>query len=130
MSVTESATQTSLELHWLNDLFVSIDAKDAEAFAGFLSDDAVFVFGNAPPVAGRATIIDAVSGFFSSIKALSHTLRQVVSQPGIVVCWGTVTYTRHDGSDLTVPFADTFALENDKISHYQIYMDIGQLYAA
>ena len=34
----------------LTDLFAAIDANDAAAFVGFLTDDAVFRFGSAPSV--------------------------------------------------------------------------------
>ena len=113
---------------WLDGLFASIDSMNAEAFAGFLTQDAEFIFGNAPGARGREAIITAVGGFFSSIKALRHELTEVISRPDVLACWGNVTYTRHDDSQITLPFADVFALNDDKISTYQIYMDVGPLY--
>lgn len=129
MTGSESAASASMEPAWLEDLFASIDAKDAQAFADFLTPDAVFLFGNGPEVRGREAIIHAVSDFFASLKGLRHTLGLVVSQPGIIVVCGQTTYTRHDDREVTVPFADTFAMLDDKISHYQIYADVAPLYA-
>jgi hypothetical protein len=40
-----------------------------------------------------------------------------------------VTYTRHDGSILTVPFADVFLMAGDKVRDYRVYMDASALYA-
>ncbi len=114
---------------WIDDLFNSIDAKDAQGFVEFLTDDATFYFGNAPGVHGSAGIADAVAGFFATIKALNHTLTLTIAKNDVVVCCGDVAYTRHDGSNVTLPFADTFLLHNDKVSEYRIYMDVTPLYA-
>lgn len=115
---------------WIEALFAAIDRRDAEAFAGFLADDARFVFGNLPAVEGRAAIRDFVAGFFSSIRAVSHAVPDAWQADGTVVCRGQVTYTRHDGSTLTVPFANVFRMAGDKVCDYRIYMDASALYQA
>ena len=109
-------------------LFAAIDRKDAAAFASRLTADAVFRFGSAPGVAGRDAIAAAVGGFFDSIAGLSHAVHKVLWDGGTQVCEGEVTYERHDGSTLTVPFVDVFEYEGDLISEYKIYIDIGELY--
>jgi ketosteroid isomerase-like protein len=114
---------------WIAALFAAIDRQDAEAFAGFLTEDARFVFGNLPPVAGRAAIRDFVAGFFASIRAVSHDVPDNWQAGDAVICRGQVTYTRHDGSILTVPFADVFLMAGDKVRDYRIYMDASALYA-
>ena len=113
----------------LQDLFATIDARDADGFAGFLTEDAVFRFGSAPPVQGRAAIRDAVAEFFATIAGLSHALTNSLAGEQSLICEGEVTYTRHDNSTVTLPFADAFELDDGRISHYKIYMDIGPLYA-
>jgi TRAP-type uncharacterized transport system substrate-binding protein len=45
-----------------------------------------------------------------------------------VICHGTVTYTRHDASTLTVPFANIFRTRDDLIDEYLIYVDASALY--
>ena len=42
---------------------------------------------------------------------------------------GEVTYTRLDGTEITLPFADVFEYSGQRIRHYKIYMDINPLYA-
>jgi hypothetical protein len=42
---------------------------------------------------------------------------------------GVVTYTRLDGTEITLPFADTMVLRGDRIAEYYIYLDIAPLYA-
>lgn len=110
-------------------LFAAIDAKDAAAFVGYLTDDAVFRFGSSPAVQGHAAIQEAVGGFFGTIAGCSHNVMNTLGQGSTLVCEGEVTYTRVDGSSITLPFTDVFECEGELISHYKIYMDIGPLYA-
>lgn len=115
---------------WIDCLFAAIDRQDADAFAGFVTEDACFVFGNLPAVTGRAAIRDFVAAFFGSIRAVSHRVPDVWQVGDTVICRGEVSYTRHDGSTLTVPFANVFRMEGDKVRDYRIYMDASALYAA
>jgi len=111
-------------------LFASIDAMDAEGFVGFLAPDAVFRFGSAPQVEGRSAIRDAVGGFFQSIGGVHHELHRFVAGDDSIFCEGEVTYTRLDGSKVTLPFADVFETRDGLISLYRIYIDIAPLFAA
>jgi limonene-1,2-epoxide hydrolase len=61
--------------------------------------------------------------------ALRHDLMRVVADDNTVVCEGEVTYTRHDGSKITLPFANVFEVKNKLITLYRIYIDIGPLFA-
>ena len=109
-------------------LFASIDAMDTESFLSFIHEDATFRFGSSPPVAGHAGIGAAVGGFFSSIAALEHKIGRFVTDGDAVVCEGEVTYTRHDGSTIILPFVNVFEVKNERISLYRIYIDIGPLF--
>ena len=113
----------------IGGLFAAIDAQDGAAFVAYLTDDAVFQFGSAPPVQGRADVQAAVEGFFGSIAGLSHDIHKTLRDGSALVCEGVVTYTRHDGSTIAIPFADVFEYDGDKIAEYKIYIDIAPLYA-
>jgi len=112
------------------DLFASIDAMDTERFLSFIAEDATFRFGSAQPVQGHAAIRAAVESFFASFAALRHVLQKQLADGNTVVCEGEVTYTRHNGSTITLPFANVFEVDNGLISLYRVYIDIGPLYAA
>ena len=112
------------------ELFASIDRMDTEGFLAFIRPDGRFRFGSAPAVQGHAAIGEAVGGFFSSIAGLKHDLQRVITDDNVVLVEGVVTYTRHDGSTIALPFADVFEIGGGVISDYRIYMDIGPLYAA
>ncbi len=114
---------------WLGKLFETIDNKDARGFLTFLTDDATFTFGNGDPVHGKEAIKDVLVGFFGSIEAIRHEILDVWTHPDAVISRGTVTYTRHDSSTLTVPFANIFKMDNGLVREYLIYVDTSQLYA-
>ena len=109
-------------------LFAAIDARDANAFASFLAEDGEFRFGNTPPIVGRPAIREAVAGFFAAIGGCRHRLLQSWTGPDSAVGEGEVTYTRLDGSKVTIPFANVFKLRDGRISSYRIYIDNGPLF--
>lgn len=109
-------------------LFAAIDKKDADAFVSFLTEDAAFYFANAPVVKGRESIHNAVAQFFSALKGLQHSIQEIWESGSVVICEGKVKYTRINGSELTIPFADIFRMEGDLIKDYRIYMDASLLF--
>jgi uncharacterized protein (TIGR02246 family) len=115
---------------FINDLLAAIDRMDAKAFAAVLTPDSSFRFGNNPAVAGREAIEAAVAGFFKAIKSVSHDLENQWLLPDTAICMGVVTYTRHDGSTLQVPFANVMKLRPGGIHDYRIFTDNSALFAA
>ena len=114
--------------NWAKRLFQSIGSQDTEAFLAFLTDDALFRFGNAAPVSGEAAVGEAVSGFFARVKSIYHDLAGIWDEEDAVICHGTVTYTRHDATTLRVPFANVLGIRNDLINEYLIFTDVSGLY--
>ena len=109
-------------------LFNGIDAKDHNLFGTFLTDDAQFRFANHPAVVGKDTIVSFLEGWFQSIAAIKHSDLVVREGDGFVLTEGTVTYTRHNGTTLSVPFANVFNMVDGKIKDYLIYVDNSTLY--
>jgi hypothetical protein len=112
------------------DLFRAIDARDPAKFVSFLAPDASFRYGSAAPVAGREAIAQAVAGFFGTIQALEHRLLYQWQDAASRVCEGEVTYTRHNGSKITLPFVVVLRPRAGLIQDYRIYVDIAPLYGA
>lgn len=110
-------------------LFAAIDAKDTERFLGYLTEEGSFRFGAAPPAVGKDAIRAAVNGFFSSIAGCEHVVPRFVAADDAIMCEGQVTYTRHDNSKITLPFANVFEMDGELISSYKIYTDISPLFA-
>ena len=115
-------------VNWWHSLLAAIDSKDTPAFLGYLTEDAEFRFGNGPSATGHAAVGAAVSGFFGTIGGSKHKLHRTWEDAESAVCEGDVTYTRPDGSTLTLPFVDVFYFRGDKIARYLIYMDVNPLF--
>jgi len=111
------------------ELFKAIDDKDTSKFVSFLAPDCIFRFGNGPTVVGVSDIKQYVGGFFDSISAVSHYILDVWDVPAGKVCHGLVSYTRNDGTVLTVPFSNIFKINAKGIFEYLIFADTSQLYA-
>jgi len=114
---------------WLQDLLTAIDVQDTAAFLNYLTADAEFRFGSAPPARGRPAIRTAVDVFFASIRGSQHRLLNTWCADGSLVCEGEVTYWRHDGSEVTLPFTNVFQMRDELIARYKIYIDIAPLNA-
>ncbi|KGE03061.1 nuclear transport factor 2 family protein [Pseudohaliea rubra] len=109
-------------------LFAAIDARDAQAFAAFLADDAEFQFGNAAPVQGRAAIEAYVRAFFEALGGVAHRIDALWESEGRVTCHGEVRYERRDGSALTVPFANVLYLDGGRVARYLVFIDNSALF--
>ena len=112
----------------IQELFRSIDEFDSSKFASFLTDDAVFRFANIPQVEGKENIYDFVDNFFKSIKAIRHKGLEIWQVDRHSFVNGNVTYTRHDNSELSVDFSNTFKHKDGKIQKYLIFVDNSELY--
>jgi hypothetical protein len=110
-------------------MFQTIDSMDGRGFVNYLTPDATFRFGSNPPIAGRDAIGQAVDAFWGTISGSHHALRRTWVHPEAVIVEGEVTYTRHDGSRVAVPFVDVLGLRESLISEYLIYIDMAPLYA-
>ena len=114
---------------WWDGLFNTIDGKDVPGFLAHLTPDAEFRFANNPSAHGHEQIGAVVGGFFGAIGGSRHRFIRSWQDADSAVCEGEVTYTRHDGSTLTVPFVNVFYLRGDKVARYLIFIDNSALFA-
>jgi len=110
-------------------IFADIDAFDPDKFVAHLTEDAVFRFGNADPVVGRAAVREAVAGFFSTIDGLTHHVLDSWDVGDTTIVRIDVEYRRKDGKSVTVPNADILTFDGDLVRNWQIYIDLAPLYA-
>ena len=118
------------DLQWWKRLCATIDAKDSREFTRYLADDCEFQFANGPSVVGVGPIGAAVDAFWASIRASEHQVAECWDGADSAVCEGTCTYTRHDGSTITLPFVDVLHFRGEKAARYSIYIDVGPLYGS
>jgi SnoaL-like domain len=96
------------------------DIKDLPALLGYLTPDAEFRFANNPSAHGHEAV--------GAIGGSQHRFIHAWEDTGTAACEGEVTYTRHDGSTLTVPFVNVFYLCGGKIARYPIVIDNSALF--
>ena len=127
-NTTEQTTETANTDKWVRGLLSRVDAKDTIGWLEYLSAEAKFYFGIAPPVVGKSAIRDAVDGFFSALLEINHDVEESWSTREAVFCRGSVTYTRTDKTKLTVPFLNVLKLDdNGLIAEYLVYADTSKL---
>jgi ketosteroid isomerase-like protein len=109
-------------------LSAALDGKQLENVLGFLTDDCIMIAGNGDPVKGKDQIGNVFESFFPAIKSTEHHVTDIFESGNSLVHRGTVTYTRLDHSQLTIPFCDVFKMEGDLIREYNIYIDWSELF--
>jgi ketosteroid isomerase-like protein len=112
-----------------SELFADIDSMVPDRFAAHLAEDVTMRFGSADPVHCRDAVRDAWAGFCESLDGVRHSLvDQWRSDHGNVV-EAQVTYTRKDGSEVTVPVATIYRERDGLIADYRIFIDLAPLFA-
>jgi limonene-1,2-epoxide hydrolase len=111
------------------DLFADIDSMDPDAFAKHLAEDVSFVFGNSEPVVGRENVRATWAGFCEAIDGVSHEVIAQFEQDSAVIVESTVTYTRKDGSTISLPVVTIYRADGELIDDYRIFMDVAPLFA-
>lgn len=110
-------------------VFSAVDAMDPATFAEFLTENGTFTFGNFPTATGRAEAAQAVGDFFAGIDGISHNIQGVWEEGDTVITKLAVTYTRKDGTSVTLPCANIWRCEGGKIADYRIFMDVNPVFA-
>jgi ketosteroid isomerase-like protein len=114
---------------WVRETYAAIDRKDNDAFIGRFAPDVRVRFGNAEPVVGREANRAAFRQFFDAIRAIRHRIDHAYYVGDTIVLEFTVTYTRLDGREVTVPAAAVWELERELATRFQVYVDQAPLWA-
>jgi ketosteroid isomerase-like protein len=93
-----------------------------------LTENCTFVYANSDPVIGRANAAASSKKFLDLLAAIKHELLEVWGFDDVIVSRIRVTYTRKDGSTLTIPAATIWRVRDRQIDEYRIYVDIGPLF--
>jgi len=110
-------------------VYQAIDSMEGRAFANCLTENFTFVFGNSDAVIGRASAAAAAQGFLNQIAGVKHHLLNAWAFDDVVVSQVSVTYTRKDGSILTIAAASIWKLKDMLIDECRIYADVSPLFA-
>jgi ketosteroid isomerase-like protein len=112
------------------NLFADIDSMEPDRFAAHLADDVTFRFGNADPVHGRAAVRDVWAGFCETVDGVSHEIVEQWESGSVTIAESEVTYTRKDGSAVTVPVVTIYRSSGELIDDYRVFIDLAPLFSA
>lgn len=102
---------------------------EPERFAAHLAEDVTMRFGNAEPIHGRDAVRDAWAAFCHDLKGVRHDPIGRWKVDATTIVEATVTYTRRDDSQVTVPVVTIYRERDDQIDDYRIYIDLAPLFA-
>jgi ketosteroid isomerase-like protein len=113
------------------NLFADIDSMDADRYAAHLAENVVMRFGNAESVHGRRAVRDTWASFCTGIAGVSHELIEQWEAGPATIAESNVTYTRKDGSTVTVSAVTVYRSNRDDglIEDYRIFIDLAPLLA-
>ena len=114
---------------FVRDYWQSIDTLDMDKFLSFFAPDCTMGFGSYPLVHGLSGVRDMIAPVFAGVAGMRHRRLGLWVHDDATVARGEVTYTRHDGSTVTIPFMTYFELANGRIRSTHVYIDIAPLYA-
>lgn len=119
-----------MDADWVRNYFKTVDTLDADAIAANFTDDGKFRFGNQPPAEGKQAVRDALAQFFATIQSMHHENTGLwLGEDGNSAVWEVdVTYTRQNGTQITLPCASILRSQNDKIYDFRMNMDISPIY--
>jgi ketosteroid isomerase-like protein len=112
-----------------DQLFADIDSMEPDAFARHLAEDVSFRFGNAPQVRGRAAVRETWAAFCETVDGVQHEPVGRWDVGDASIAEAEVTYTRKDGSRITVPVVTIYRPGGgEPITDYRVYIDLAPLF--
>jgi hypothetical protein len=114
--------------NWLRAVYDRADALDAEGYARFFEEDGTFTLANDPPMRGRAEITAGLTQFFGAIAGMRHEFLHSYRIDDTEITEAAVTYTRKDGTQITLPGMTICVRNQDRIRESRAYIDIGPLF--
>ncbi len=126
----QARDEKDISREFFRDLFEQVDSAAAIGAAENFTDDATFQFANYPPMIGPTAIAEFVTILFSLAAGVSHQLDnfwELADRTAFTN--GLVTFTRHDLSELVVPFATVSQFNEDctLLIRHQVYVDASDL---
>lgn len=129
----QARDEKDVSQEFFRDLFEQVDSAAAIGAAENFTDEATFQFANYPPMIGHTAIAQFVTTLFSMVAMVRHELYnfwELADRTAFTN--GMVTFTRHDLTELAVPFATVSQFNEDctLLTHHQVYVDASALVPA
>lgn len=116
---------------WISHYYADVDAMRLDSFVNRHTEDAVFVFGNNPPVVGKPAIAEAMTALWSVVDGMRHERRNLwfVDDCDTAIIESHVHYTTKSGKEVVVPSVSVV----DRGSHglvtsLRVHLDLSPLF--
>jgi ketosteroid isomerase-like protein len=117
--------------NWVTDFFRAADTFSVPHLLAWFADEVEVRFGNAPPILGKAAAEQAFQQFYSGLKGMRHRCESQVIAGDVGAQMSIVTYTRRDGTEVSMPVASHLRRVGEKrIDRLWIFIDLTPLFAA
>jgi SnoaL-like domain len=114
---------------WNEEFYAAVDGMDPEAVGRRCTGETLFVLGNHEPSVGRQALVDGLRQFWSTIAAMHHQFERVLEDDDTAALQALVTYTRLDGSKVSIPSTSWIRRQGNLIAEQRVYIDITPLHA-
>ena len=112
---------------FINNLYRDFDRLKPSEFVRHFADDATFAYGNGPVLRGPAQIEEMMNTLLSQIRSISHEVEDVVTDGSKYASQVRATFTRHNGTALTLPGCSIIERQVRGIVDYRVYIDSSEL---
>ncbi|MDP9219966.1 MAG: nuclear transport factor 2 family protein [Actinomycetota bacterium] len=102
----------------------AVDRGDADSFASFFAEGAVYRFGNAEPTNGREAVVAATTGATTALPWVRHTVEQVAEVGDQLFCRFLIETAAPDGGPVALPCVTVIEMDGDEIIDYRVHMDL------
>jgi limonene-1,2-epoxide hydrolase len=118
------------KIETVKKLLKLFEGMQVDEFLTYLTEDALYRFGNYPPAIGKSNIEQTVkASHMDQIKGISFDIKGMWESGDAVICEMEINYTKIDDSVLTLPCTDIFRMEGDKVKEMKVFMDASPLFA-
>jgi hypothetical protein len=115
---------------WMTEFFRAADTLSVPRLLAWFADGVEVRFGNAPPIHGKDSAGQAFEQFYGSLSGMRHRCESQVVAGDLGAQMSVVTYTRKDGSEVSMPVASHLRRVGDqKIDRLWIFIDMAPLFA-
>ena len=116
-------------VEFVQGVYEDVDSLEVPRFISRLTEDCVFIFGNADAVSGHSAIASYFGAFSEMIADIAHVVDEAWTFDGAIISTVRVTYTRKDMSTLSCPAMVLWRMQDELIKEYRICVDNSALFA-
>jgi ketosteroid isomerase-like protein len=122
-----SSIDQQRQMTWYEEVYACVDGRDDSVVDRLFTEDVSLRFNFNPPVEGREAVRQAMHHFWGSVAAMRHSFVNVVEDGDRSALEAVVTYTRHDGVEVSLPVVTMTDRRDGLVCAQRIYIDMAPL---